>query len=248
MAREFNSIADYLEWLKQQLAPHYGRDTAPGHDMDHVLRMVARVPDIVHLPDLDREELVAAILLHNLDRAPGTNSAIVDVVDRTTAFMAEALRWLQYSPFDDEARQRIAQAAAAHSKKYDDPDDSDVLKALRALDKVDRLGLLGILTAAMVHGLDKPLYVVRSPLRFELEEPGGWPLSVYDDIVGRLMQWPLLLPEEARYLIDTADMRAFVAYARALADQICRTHGLENGIEADLMENLGPELYALYAA
>lgn len=236
---ENDSTASYLEWLGRELEPAYTGTVVPGHDVSHVLRMVRRAPEISHLPDLVQDELVAAIWLHNMDRAPALGVGLANLEEASRTYLAD-------SPFDPDARQRIAVAAGEHHKKYDEPGDSSVLTALRALDRVDRMNALGVLTSATTHGSDKPLYLIRDPFRYELEDDGQ-PYSVYDDLAGRIMEFPLLMPPGLRYLIDTRGMRDFVSYVRTLADYVCRAHGLENGIELDLMKALGPELYHLYA-
>jgi len=234
-----NNIGSYLKWLENQLTPAYNaRTVIPGHDTSHVLRMIARAPLITHLPDLDQEELRAAIWFHNLDRAPDLGIGL-DILEKRT------LGYLEGSPFSEQAQRRIARAAGEHHAKNGKPDDPSVLTALRALDRLDRMNALGVLTAATTHGIDKPLYIPRDPFRYELGEDGQ-PYSVYDDLAGRIMEFPLLLPPETRYLIDVQGMRDLVAYVRALAGYVCRAHGLENGVEADLLKALGPYLYRKY--
>lgn len=234
-----NDLNAYLERLAAELTPAYeARSVVPGHDTSHVLRMIARAPQITHLRDLDQGELAAAIWLHNLDRAPDLGIGLDILEDASRKYLAG-------SPFSDVARQRIAVAAGEHHWKNGKPGDSSVLIALRALDRLDRMNALGVLTAATTHGIDKPLYIPRDPFRYELDEDGQ-PFSVYDDLAGRIMEFPLLLPPETRYLIDTQGMRDLVAYVRALAGHVCRAHGLENGAERDLLKALGPDLYRKY--
>lgn len=233
------TVAGYLAWLSGMLEPFYATGVVvPGHDVSHVLRMVARAPEVTTLPDLDQGELVAAIWLHNLDRAPALGVSLAEV---ETA----SLRYLTGSPFADDARRRVAVAAGEHSKKHDEPGDSPVLIALRVLDKVDRMNALGVITAAACHGASKPLYVAREPFCYALSD-GGQPYSVYDDIAGRIMEWPAMIPPGLRYLIDVQGMRDVVSYVRNLAGHVCRIHGLTNGVESDLVKALGPDLYALY--
>lgn len=235
------SNEEYLKWLEKELSPLYSTEAAAGHDVGHVQRMVAMGARITHLPDLDLDAYAAAVWLHNLDRVPELKAKIEE-----SSLHEAALGYLRSSPFGSEVREDIAVAVATHGKKDDEAGDSSLLKALRAADKVDRLGPRGVLTSAMIHA-HLPLYDPnRNPFCVELGED-GWPLTIYDDIAGRLMEWPLLMPTEVRYLIDTDRMRALVAYARGLSEEVCREHGLQNGVEDDLQKALGPEFYALYA-
>lgn len=234
-----DTIPAWLAWLENQLTPAYeARTVVPGHDTSHVLRMCTRATQITHLPDLDQDELRAAVWFHNMDRAPDLHVSLGELGKRTLDYLAG-------SPFSEQARQRIARAAGEHHAKNGKPDDPSVLTALRALDRLDRMNALGVLTAATTHGIDKPLYIPRDPFRYELDEDGQ-PFSVYDDLAGRIMEFPLLLPPETRYLIDVQGMRDLVAYVRALAGHACRAHGLENGAERDLLKALGPDLYREY--
>lgn len=231
-----DDIPAYLAWLESQLTPAYtARTVIPGHDTSHVLRMIARAPLITHLPDLDQDELRAAIWLHNLDRAPDLNIMLADIADG-------ARYYLKDSPFTYEAQQRIAEAVGKHDGRKP---GSTLLTALQALDRLDRMNALGVLTAATTHGMDKPLYIPRNPFRYELGE-GGHPFSVYDDLAGRIMEFPQMIPLEMRYLIDVRGMRDLVAYVRALAGHVCRAHGLRNGVEQDLIKALGRDLYQEY--
>jgi hypothetical protein len=233
------SAADYLKWLRETLEPAYTqRSVIPGHDVSHVDRMVNMAPRVTNFADLDQDELAVAIWLHNLDRAPDLGIGLDKLYSASLGYLAS-------SPFEDEARHRIALAAGEHHKKEECPGDSSVLRALRALDRIDRMNALGVLTAATTHAIDKPLYILRNPLSYELQ-PDGQPYCVYDDLAGRIMEFPLMIPPDLRYLIDVQGMRDFVSYVRTLAAHISRAHGLENGIEPDLHKALGP-LYELYA-
>jgi hypothetical protein len=237
---EDRAVSGYLNQLGVTLSLAYDAPAVvPGHDTSHVLRMIAMSPRITHLPGLDQGELAAAIWLHNLDRAP-------DLVVPLDRLEEVAHAYLEDSPFSAGARDRIARAAGEHHLKHGKPDDPGILTALRALDRLDRMNALGVLAAAATHGRDKPLYIARDPFRYELDEDGQ-PYSVYDDLAGRIMEFPLLLPPETRYLIDTRGMRDLVAYVRALAGHVCRAHGLENGVEQDLVKALGHDLCRKYA-
>jgi hypothetical protein len=210
-----------------------------GHDASHVLRMIDIGRQITHLPGLDLQVYDVAVWLHNLDRLPAE-------VRRRPVEQA-LIEFLDVSPFSDSERTVIYMAVLAHAKFSSDPEDSDILKALQAADKVDRLGPRGVLTAAQIHA-HRPLYdPTRDPFRVQLGE-GGWPFTVYDDIAGRVMEWPLMMPPESRYLISRDRMRGLIGYVRAMADEACQAHGLTNGVEDDLARALGPELYVLYAA
>ena len=235
-----DNFAAYISRLAGALTPAYTSPTlVPGHDVTHVLRMIGRAPEITNLPGLNQDELVTAIWLHNMDRAPDLGVGL-DELEKAS------WNYLEESPFDNAARQRIAIAAGRHHEKLAQPDDSDVLTALRVLDRIDRMNALGVLSAATNHGRDKPLYVIRDPFRYVLADDGQ-PYSVYDDIAGRIMEFPLMIEPSMRYLIDVQGMRDLVDYTRTLATHICRMHNLENGVEQDLLKALGPQLYDEYA-
>ena len=225
---------EWLDGLAAKLTPAYALGSVvPGHDVTHVQRMCARIPLVTHLPGLDPDELAAAVWLHNLDRAPALGIPYA-------ALGGAARRYLEFSPFGRQARTRIAFAVAVHDRRTTLPSDPDVLRALKALDKTDRMNVVGVLTGAMTHGLDKPLYEARNPFRYRLTADGQ-PYTVYDDLAGRIMEFPRLIEPEARYLIDVPAFRRFVAYVRDLAGYICQVHGLANGIEDDLRKALGSQ-------
>lgn len=224
----------WLDDLAGILTPAYSlENVVPAHDITHVQRMCARVPLVTHLPGLDPDELTAAVWLHNLDR-----SLVLEIP--YDGLEEAAARYLEGSPFSPEARKRIACAVGCHDS-HDHDNGQVVVRALKALDMTDRMNVVGVLTGAMCHGRDKPLYEPRNPFRYRLTPDGGQPYTVYDDLAGRIMEFPALIEPEARYLIDVSAFRQFVAYVRDLAGYICRVHGLANGIEDDLRKALGSQ-------
>jgi hypothetical protein len=236
------TVAEYLAHLEQELRLRYVGKDVVGHDEAHIRAMLAIGPRITHLPGLDLDVFAAAVWLHNLDRPPEIRLRI-----ESSSFAAVVEEYLELSPFTPELRDDIVVAVVTHSKKHDEPNDSSCLRALRAADKVSRLDPAGALSAAQIHGKRGLYDPTRDPFVVKLGEPGGWPMTVYDDFAGRLMEWPRLLPPEARYLISLEDMRALVSYIKDFAAMVCRRHGLHNGVEDDLRRALGPELYELYA-
>lgn len=236
----------FVRELADKLRKPYEHTQCAGHDVWHVQRMLILGERIRTILDFDWYEFVAAAWLHNLDRAPQYRGPICTVFGSVAGL---ALDFLKDSPFSEEARQRIALAAATHGKKDDEPGDSTLLTALRIADKLDRFNPLGALTAAMIHGYRIPLYDPDDPFGYESTEYDRLK-TVYNDFF-RLLEWVDMLPsDEARGLIDRAGLLALIDFIRSFGAYVARLHTLKPNTEEDIKRALGRhyETFAFPAA
>ncbi len=234
MSSDTRLIDEFLSGLADRLTEHYRHPDCAGHDTPHIMRMLMKEGDIRKVVDyFDHQEWIAAVWLHNLDRAPNLQSII-----GTNGLEKAVMAFLNDSPFTQDAIARVADAVAQHSKRDDEPRDSPLLTALRIADKLDRLGPIGALTAAMIHGPKMPIYEPDDPFGMISTEEGRLK-SIYNDLF-RLLEWVDMLPSDAaRSLINRVDLLALINFVRALAAQISIMHQEENPVEAQIQKALG---------
>lgn len=232
---------NFLENLKNRLQQPYSHTLVAGHDTYHVRRMELLGPKIATFLDFDMDEYVAAVWLHNLDRAPA--SVLPNI---GTSFYEQAMGYLADSNFDAEAKERIAITAATHQKRDDEPGDSTLLTAVRIADKCDRMGPIGIMTSSMIYGYQLPIHPGDKPVALTNTALSKMQ-TIYDDFF-RILEWVNMLPsDKAReVMIDPVALRSFIDFVRALAQEISVRFGVENHSEQDIKRALG-KFYDTYA-
>ncbi len=241
---------------------------AGGHDITHVRRLISLEPRIREKTGLefDHEEFVAAVWLHNLDRAPmfrddietrgrawaqkcseclpDTDGPIHDEEDIKAFVKVRGLEifcreLLEWNGFNEDARDRIVDTVMHHSKFADDPDDSSLLAALRIADKVDRMGPLGLMASASFRGSYVSPYDEEYPFGYGSTEEGRMK-TLYDDLF-RIMEWYGMLPsDKAREVVNKEYFSLFIMYVRMLGREIAERTGTEDNVLADIKRALGP--------
>lgn len=229
------NIRTLVVGLEENLVPLYTMPNSPGgHDILHVLRMIALGPKIAQATGLQFSmvEFEAAVWLHNIDRGAAVKGA-AKIISLEQLVRAT----LDATAFGVDAKVRIIDVVLRHSKKDDELGDSTLLQAVRIADKLDRLGPLGIISAAAFRGSELPLYDPEHPFGYTSTAEGRMK-TVYNDFF-RIMEWVGMLPSnQARSLINRQDMIAFVEYVRALGAEIARRHDVKNEVEADIKKAL----------
>jgi len=231
------NVQTYLDKLSAKLLPLY---TPPkgqgGHDNGHVLRMMAMYLEMAELiPRVDRDEYIAAVLLHNIDRYLRNKNAPNSL--NTTLY-----NYLRQSTFSTVEKRRIVLAVKEHHKYKDGEDDSPLLKALRLADKWDRIGILGFLSGFAWLGNERPAYDPEDPFGYGSTVEDGW-ITIYQNFY-RILEWyedfPLI-----RELIRRHPWRfiIFLNSVRAFALEAAEGHEVLNEVEADIKKCLGDEYY-----
>lgn len=235
-----------------------------GHDTTHVERLISigKIVQRITKLQFDWNEFVAAVWLHNLDRALKLRKEIeergaawaqknqayfddlihdeedVKAFIRVRGLEIYCRELLEWSPFNEDARDRIVDAVLHHSKFADEPGDSPLLTALRIADKVDRMGPSGIRDAAAHRGQVLPPYDEQRPFGYGSTEEDRMK-TLYDDLF-RILEWYGMLPsEEARRVVNMEYFCFYILYVRMLGKEIADRLGIENKVEEDIKQALG---------
>ncbi|MFA5775971.1 MAG: hypothetical protein WC988_00170 [Patescibacteria group bacterium] len=242
----------YLRALEQQLEPLYHiPHVVGGHEISHVRMMLARAKGVLeaisrYYPGLDPAddgtftELLAAIWWHNVDRVREWK---VDV-QKAGGDEPYVLMQLADSPFENDARARIAYAVANHSQRECQIGEHPwLLVALMDLDKMVRLFPLNVIEGAQHQLEDNPIYDPEPEHLFDYKKARR---SLWRAFMWNLEWVPMLSCDEVRALIEKAHFRAFIDFLRALGADIAEREGVPNGVEGQIELALG-EYYQEFA-
>lgn len=228
-------LRGYIEWLRDMLGPLY---TPPqgqgGHDLPHILRMVAMYNEIAELiPDVDAVEYEITVWLHNVDRCPYFKHAIQE-----SNLSTVLLRILEGSRLASPIKNRMIKAIQEHGKRLDDENDSPLLQALRLADKWDRIGVIGITSGFAWLGCVRPAYDPNNPFGYGSTAEDGWK-TIYQNFY-RILEWysdfPLIRELVHRHPWRFQNMLTFI---RAFGEEVSAAHRLPNKVEDDLRKCLG---------
>lgn len=236
------AVVDFNEKLKCDLRVPYSKENVQGdHTYLHIGRMRKMGPRIVGIEGLggrrlefDLGEYDAAVELHNLDR-----SHFFDEEIKKIGRAGVCRRLLESSPFSDEARERIIDAAIRHGKKDDEPGDSDLLLVVRIADKVDRFAPNVLVGCGASH--PHLLAYDDSPNPFWC---GGTTreheVKTHYKMFFRGIEWYAMLPsDEARALINPRFLKLLIEFLRCFGEEISNYLGIPNRAEEDIRMALG---------
>lgn len=230
-----NKAGKWLLELKTKLTPIYTPPAiAGGHDVTHVLRMEHMFPRMrkyfSRYGMVNREEYIAAVWLHNLDR-----SSLVSPQshDRTKTVCEEML---SASPFDYDAQSLITDAVLQHSKWDDHPEDSILLQALRLADKTDRIGIIGIICGAAFRGSRMLPYNPDDPFLYQALAETDMKTLFHD--YWRILEWWPKYPQ-LREFVGEKPIFQFINFVREYAAHIAESHCVPNTVEENIAKALG---------
>ncbi|MBI3589500.1 MAG: hypothetical protein HY093_03780 [Candidatus Liptonbacteria bacterium] len=225
----------FLDQLESALTSEYiPPKVFGGHDFTHVKQLISLAKDRIHrVVSFDMDEFEAAAWLHNLDRASGFRDRV-----KAVGLESVCLSFLDKSPFEREARKRITKAVLEHSKKDDEPGDSTLLVALRIADKIDRFSPSGILAIAAHSGMSYAAYDPKFPFGYTSTEEHKLK-STYNNFMRVLERYDMLPSDEARELLDPADLDFFITFLREFGEEIAFHTGAEDRTEGDIKKALG---------
>lgn len=228
-----NQFEKYLAGLSGRLIPLYHPKVMGmgGHDVMHILRLVAMESEIAEYLSFNHYEYQTAVWLHNADRSPSL------VGRRSLEKVLYGL--LEPSPFNNLARSRIVTAVLEHGKKEDSPNDSTLLQALRLADKWDRIGALGVVDVVAFRGGYLPSYDPADPFGRSDQTTEGQIKTIYQGFF-RILEWYAEFPLIRRLTKKhPGRMRLFLDFIRAFGSEVAERHTTQNHVEEDVKKALG---------
>lgn len=235
MKKDSNQFDKYFANLSDRLTPFYQPKAmgVGGHDVTHVLRLLETQKEIAEFLDFDRYEYQAAVWLHNADRS----RQLLESFPGASLEVALA-KFLEPSPFDELARNRIVTAVLEHGKRDDGPNDSGLLQALRLADKWDRLGPLGVISWPAFRGSYLLPYNPANPFGYDSTAEGRMK-TLYDGFF-RILEWYSHFPLIRRLVGRHPErLRLFLDFVRAFGSEVGRCHNTPNQVEEDIKRALG---------
>lgn len=232
-----NKVAvSWERYLQDFMTERLKNQTDASHDILHILRVIENVNNIIVHPEypilepVDREVLMAAAYLHDMDLTP-KDSPFRDKSSRIAAKMAaDILETLpEYvEPFPKEKISQVVEAIRMHSFSYEqtilklDPNYKLSLEAqiLQDADRLDALGAAGIARMFYVSGkMGVPHFHVYRP-NTRRESPLNDKRYVADHLTLKLNKLPGLMKTQAGKVMGEIRLKRLESFLNDLESHI----------------------------